>query len=158
MRNALATKVVEYLEKNIFHCFGVPEYVHSNSVKQFVSNALNSVLKKCEVRHIKTALYAPQANASERVNRSIIAKFRIFLKGEQSKWDEKLSEISSVLRSDWHESIKTQPFKGVLGYSMIQHAATSYYNLLRRLESVGELEALALPPATAIEHRNIRNA
>jgi len=53
--------------------FGVPETVVSDNGSQFRSEAFQKLMKTYEISHVLTAVYSPQANASERVNRSVIS-------------------------------------------------------------------------------------
>jgi len=46
MRNAVSGAVVKYLEREIFHVFGVPEFIHSDNGKQFISETFKNLLSK----------------------------------------------------------------------------------------------------------------
>jgi len=72
MRHAVAAEVIKFLETKIFHQFGVPEFVPSDNGKQFVSQIFGEVMTRYGIRHVNTGLYSPQANAAERVNRSVL--------------------------------------------------------------------------------------
>ncbi|XP_036340595.1 uncharacterized protein K02A2.6-like [Rhagoletis pomonella] len=72
VRNFNTTPICDY-SKDLFSLFGTPEIVLTDNGKQFKSQQFNSLLTERGVKHVLTALYSPQANASERVNRSIIA-------------------------------------------------------------------------------------
>ncbi|CAD7089964.1 unnamed protein product [Hermetia illucens] len=133
-----ANVLTEYLEKRIFHVFGIPESITSDNGVQFKSVAFNDLLNQYGIQHIYTALYSPQANASERVNRSLLAAIRAYIGPDQRDWDNKLSSINCALRSAKHVSIGTSPYHVVFGQSMVTHGST--YALLRRLN--------ALPDAT----------
>ena len=69
------------------------------------------------IKHIKTGVYAPQSNASERANREIITKIRIFLENKEnhSDWDKYIPNILSILRSDYHSAIKCSPYYAAFG-------------------------------------------
>lgn len=126
----------DFLLKNIFHAFGVPEEIVSDNGTQFKSNEFNSFLTKFGVKHVYTALYSPQANASERVNRSIIASIRAYLKSDQRLWDEYLSYISCSLRNSIHQATKCSPYFAVFGLNMITHGET--YALLKNIKALDE--------------------
>ncbi|XP_043661543.1 uncharacterized protein K02A2.6-like [Drosophila teissieri] len=66
MKQAVATEVVKFLEVNIFHQFDVPEVIHSDNGKQFVSQTFADLMDRYGINHIRTGLYSPQANAAER--------------------------------------------------------------------------------------------
>lgn len=151
MRNATAEEVTKYLETDVFHVFGVPEVIHSDNGRQFTSECFAKFLQGYGVKHVRTAPYAPQANASERVNRSLLAIIRTYLNGEdQRNWDQYVSEAGFALRSAIHEAIDMEPYKAVFGQTMIQHG--SAYDILRRVGSLGEThtEILSAPDRLAL--------
>jgi len=59
-----------------FHQNGVPEFIHSDNGKQFVSEIFGELMTRYGIRHVKTGLYSPQANTAERVNRSVLQILR----------------------------------------------------------------------------------
>lgn len=136
LRNFTSKAIMEFLRNNIFHIYGVPEVVVSDNGSQFKAHDFNAFLTSFGIRHIYTALYSPQANASERVNRSIISGIRAYLKEEHNLWDQHLSSISCSLRNSYHQSIKTSPYRAVFGLEMITHGSS--YELLRKLKILDE--------------------
>lgn len=123
---AMTKATTKYVNK-----FGVPEAIYSDNGKQFTSESFKDLLNKCGITHIKSAVYAPQANASERVNQSILSSIRKYLLTDQSKWDENLSRIECSLRNTVHSSIGTSPHFALFGYNMVTHAQA--YEILRKL-------------------------
>jgi len=75
MRHAVAAEVIKWVTK-IFHQNGVPEFIHSDNGKQFVSEIFGELMTRYGIRHVKTGLYSPQANTAERVNRSVLQILR----------------------------------------------------------------------------------
>lgn len=136
LKKATSSAIIKFLEENIFYQFGVPQYIHSDNGSQFVSSQMSDFLKAYGIKHVKTALYSPQSNASERSNREFIIKLRILLKQRQDKWDEYVSKIASILRSDFHEAIKCSPYFGVFGYNMVLHGSS--YPIIDKLGCVTE--------------------
>lgn len=128
--------IKDFLEKQIFHSYGVPEYIVSDNGSQFKSNELNAFFTSLGIQHIYTAVYSPQSNASERVNRSLIAAIRFYLKNDHTKWDDHLSSISCALRNTHHQSINTSPYHALYGLDMITHG--SMYPLLKNLKLLDE--------------------
>ena len=135
-RQANAQNIVAYLSSVVFGLFGVPESILSDNGVQFVSKHFTGFLRDLSVKHIFTASHSPQANSSERVNRSIIAAIRAYVAEDQREWDLKIDQISSALRSSTHSSTKFTPHYLVFGTHKIDHA--SAYPLLRQLDCVGE--------------------
>lgn len=104
MAKATAKSVNKFLVEEIFHKFGVPEVLHSDNGKQFTSEAFQNLLTLFGIKHMKTAIHSPQANASERVNQSILSSIRHYLQSDQTRWDENLSKIECSLRTTVHTS------------------------------------------------------
>jgi len=131
-----ADVIVDFLEKRIFHIFGTPESVTTDNGVQFKSKLFRSLLDNYGVRHNLTAFYSPQANASERVNRTLIAAIRAYVDPQQSNWDEKLSAINCAMRSSVHASTTFSPYFVVFGQSMLNNGRN--YSLLRKLDLLEE--------------------
>ena len=130
--------VCGYLKEQVFTIFGTPEAILSDNGSQFKSTFFSNFLKERGVKHIVTAVYSPQANASERVNRSIIAGIRAYLPKDQSNWDKHVYEIAEALRSGYHQTIGCTPYYGLFGQQMISHGKE--YQLLRKLEMLSNFE------------------
>jgi len=91
MRKASTGEVARFLEKNIFYQFAVPELMHSDNGKQFVSQVFAELLTQCGIRHVRTGFYAPQANAAEKVSQSVLQMLRATTEKDQRHWDSHLS-------------------------------------------------------------------
>lgn len=126
-----AEAILKYLEEELIHCFGVPEVIVSDNGVQFKSHAFNKLLEKYKIAHSYTAIYSPQGNASERVNRTAIAAIKAYIHPSQNNWDDQLSKICCSLRSSWHTAINTTPYRLTFGQNMITNGST--YKLLKRL-------------------------
>lgn len=136
LKKFTSSVIQDFLLKHIFHIYGIPEFIVSDNGSQFKSNDFNAFLTKLGIKHTYTALYSPQANASERVNRSIIAAIRAYLKEDHRMWDVHLSSISCALRNAFHQSIKCSPYFATFGFNMITHGDT--YNLLKNVQMLNE--------------------
>lgn len=144
LRKADAASIISYLERYVFHLFGVPESILSDNGVQYVSHAFENLLKKYGIQHTRTAIYSPQANASERVNRSILSAIRAEVSGDQRDWDAHVSAIGAALRNSVHESTSYSPFYLLFGSHMVQHG--SMFSLLRGLGSIPAGDIEVLPP------------
>lgn len=136
MRKFTSASIIEYLQKQIFHLYGVPETIVSDNGSQFRANDINAFFTAYGISHIYTAVYSPQSNASERVNRSVIAGIRAYLKSDHRLWDENLSKISCALRNSYHQAIQTTPYHAMFGLDMITHGSS--YTLLKNLHLLNE--------------------
>jgi len=131
VKKITADVVVKYLETELFHVFGVPEVIISDNGSQFRSQTFKKLLDEYNVSHSFTAVHAPQGNAAERVNRSVVAAIRSYVKGDQKDWDKYLSHICCALRSAVHSSVGTSSYYMAFGQQMITSGTT--YTLLRKL-------------------------
>jgi len=123
----------------VFHVFGVPEVIFSDNGVQFKSTAFKTFLETYGVTHNFTAVYAPQANASERVNRSVLAAIRTYIHPSQKDWDANLSSINCALRSAFHSALRASPFFTVFGQNMLLNGRS--YQLLRNLNLLEDPDA-----------------
>lgn len=157
LRKATAITIVKYVESEIFHFVGAPESLLSDNGKQFVAKEFKNLLSSYGVKQVYTATHAPQINASERVNRSIIAAIRAYVDQDQTTWDVNISSIASALRNSVHSSTAKSPYYSVFGQHMIQHGAA--YPLLRNLRALdsGEVEVLPPPELRCTLNRDVRN-
>lgn len=141
MRKATSKHVIKFLISEVFHKFSTPETIVSNNEKQFISKEFADMAKNFCIRHTKTAIYSPQANASERANQSR---------------DNHLSEIEYSLRSSVNTTIGVTPHFALFGSNMLGHE--SVYHLTRQLRLPKEAEAKLLPKKvkTEIVRRHLR--
>lgn len=144
LRKASATEVKTFIEQHIIQLFGVPETLYSDNGVQYRSKEFKEMVNKYGINHLTSAIHAPQANASERVNRSILAAIRSYIDSDQKSWDENLQAIGSSLRSSIHGSTKVTPYYAVFGHQMVQHG--SAYQILRKLQGLSAGEMEILPP------------
>mgnify|MGYP003483759657 FL=1 len=112
--------------------------IHSDNGKQFVSQEFQRMIQAYKIKHMKTAVYAPQSNASERANQSVLAGIRAYLEGDHRDWDTHLSEIECSLRSSMHEAIGTSPYFALFGQQMYNSGPD--YELARKLQALGDAE------------------
>lgn len=70
LRKFVTKPIIDYLAKEIFNCYGVPETIISDNGSQFRSTEFKNLINKFGITHQFTAVYSPQANASERVKHS----------------------------------------------------------------------------------------
>lgn len=156
LRQATTKPIIHYLKDDVFMIFGVPESVMTDNGSQFVSKDFNAFLKSQSVHHSFTASYSPQANASERVNRSILAAIRAYLPNEHRKWDEHLGEIGCALRSTVHSATGHAPYLLNFGYHMATHG--SVYSLLKRMNALteGDLRPLKRSDKLQVLHDEVR--
>jgi len=92
-----SNKICDFLQIQVFFTFGVPELILTDNGSQFCSSLFQAFLTRFDVSHKCTAIYSPQANASERLNHLVLAAIRAYI--AHTNLDTNLIEIDSALRS-----------------------------------------------------------
>ena len=136
LRKFTTKPIIEYLEDYIFSTFGVPETIISDNGSQFKSKEFRDLMAKFGVNHMLTAVYSPQSNASERVNRSLNEALRSYLRKDQREWDRYISSINSSLRNSVHQTTGDTPYHLLFGVHMVTHGKD--YKLLKNLSLLSE--------------------
>lgn len=126
-----ADKIVKYLQQELFHTFGIPENVVTDNGSQFRAELFQKLLRENKISHTLTAVHSPEANTSERVNRSVISAIRSYIREDQKDCDEHLSSICCASRDRMHSSRGTTPYYMVFGQHFMTSGAT--YKLLKAL-------------------------
>ena len=138
LKKCTAPIIQTFLQDQIFFAYGVPQTIVSDNGPQFKAVEFNAWLTSLGIRHIYTAVYSPQSNASERVNRSLVAGIRAFLEGNHAEWDAHIHAISCALRNATHQSIGCSPYHALYGFDMMTHG--TQYELLHKLGMLNESE------------------
>jgi len=131
-----AEVVIKYLQQDLFHTFGVPETIASDNGSQFRAEIFQKLLREYSISHTLTAAYSPQSNASERVNLSVIAAIRAYVRRDQKNWDEQLRSICCALRTAVHSALG--PY--YMAFGQIFVSSGSSYKLLRALGILEEFK------------------
>ena len=109
MRSATAKKVANCLEDQVFCRFGAPKTIVTDNGSQFISKTLKNLCKEWNISHKFISTYHPQANMSERTNRTLKALISSYLEESQREWDLHLQKFALALRSSVSESTKVSP-------------------------------------------------
>lgn len=144
LKKATAINITNYLVNDVISIFGTPESIYADNGKQFVSNLFLKMLEEHGIKPLNPPFYSPQSNASERVNRSIIAAIRAYIQTDHKEWDKYINQIAASLRSTVHQAIKTSPFQALFGLCMIQHG--SQYEILKQINCANESMGIEIEP------------
>lgn len=139
---ATSLHAVKFFDES-FNVFGFPESILTDNGTQFLSKITQDYFESEGIKHLKTGRYAPQSNASERVNRSIITGIRAYINDCHQDWDVHLNRILASIRNSVHTAIGVSPYKALFGLSMIEHS--SVYKLLRQLNTDTEPDEQVIP-------------
>ncbi|GFV88660.1 retrovirus-related Pol polyprotein from transposon 297 [Trichonephila clavipes] len=91
LRNASAQAIAKALFENYISCYGAPISLINDNGSQFISEVLEHLNHRLEIKHIKTVTYLPQANLTERVNRTLVQMIACFVEGNHENWDREIS-------------------------------------------------------------------
>lgn len=71
------------------------------------------------MQHWANSRHHSQANPVERLNRSINACIRTYVKLDQRLWDTKISQVEYTINNTWHSSTGFTPYKILYGHEII---------------------------------------
>lgn len=104
------------LKEHWFARYSTPEIIISDNASVFLSREFKSLLERFHIKHWLNTKYHSQANPVERVNRTINAAIRTYVRQDQRDWDTRLSEIETILNTSKHSSTALTPFFIVHGH------------------------------------------
>lgn len=81
-------------------------------------------------------VYSPQANARERMNRTLNVALRSYAREDHRQWDAYLPRVNCALRNTKHEARDKTPYQIVFRLQMITHSQD--FKLLRKLQVLEE--------------------
>lgn len=110
LRLATAKGVIQFLEKNIFLLFGVPEQIISDNGSQFTSTEYKQFLHSYQVEPFYVSRYHPQANAAEAANKTVTTAIRSYIKEQHRDWDKHLPQIACAINTATHSATKMSPY------------------------------------------------
>ncbi|GFY22940.1 transposon Ty3-I Gag-Pol polyprotein [Trichonephila clavipes] len=71
------------------------------------------------IRHVKTVVYRPQANRTERVNRDLVQMIANYVYEQHDTWDRFLREFAYAIRTAVNETTEKTPAELFLGRKLI---------------------------------------
>ncbi|CAF0924945.1 unnamed protein product, partial [Didymodactylos carnosus] len=106
---AKAKTIAQVLHDEVICRHGVPVKIVSDNGAQFVAEIFREMLNILGIRHRTTALYHPQSNLSERVNRTLKPMLAIFAQKDKQSWDIRLPQLALAIRTAINESTGQTP-------------------------------------------------
>lgn len=114
LRKATAQEISKTIENNVFLVFGVPQGIRIDNGSQFRSKEFRKLADDYKVRLSFNPVYHPQANQTERANRTLKTMMRAVIlgkcQGNQRKWDEELQKIGCAMRNSRHDTTGYTPY------------------------------------------------
>lgn len=103
LRQATTSVIVKILENDVFLTYGVPEILRCDNGSQFTSYQFRKLLTQYRTEIVYNPHYHPQANPTERTNRTMKAMIKATILDQSSadhkQWDKDLGKIGCALRT-----------------------------------------------------------
>lgn len=112
LKSATTKAVTDALLNNVILEYGVPEIILTDNGTQLTSLNFHEFCKKLNIRINYTPRYFPQANPTERYNRTIKTAISMFIQeDDHNDWDKNLPYIIFALRTFRNETTGYSPAK-----------------------------------------------
>ncbi|GFW72607.1 uncharacterized protein TNCV_3798351 [Trichonephila clavipes] len=95
------------------------ENPEDSSVNAIISNIFENLRERLGIRHVKTVVYRPQANRTERVNRDLVQMIANYVNEQHDTWDKFLREFAYAIRTAVKETTGKTPAELFLGQKLI---------------------------------------
>ncbi|GFX26243.1 retrovirus-related Pol polyprotein from transposon 297 [Trichonephila clavipes] len=139
--------------------FGAPIKLIRDNGLQFISDIFEKLSERLGIRCVKTVVYRPQANRTERVNRDLVQMIANYVNEQHDTWDQFLREFAYAIRTAVNETTGKTPAELFLGRKLI----TPFQKLVMVSNgtefAVGDIERLFEEARrnTKTKHENGRN-
>ncbi|GFW87828.1 retrovirus-related Pol polyprotein from transposon 412 [Trichonephila clavipes] len=122
--------------------FGAPMKLINDNGPQFISDIFENLSERLGIRHVKTVVYRPPANRTERVNCYLVQMIANYVNKQHATWDQFLREFAYAIRTAVNETTGKTPAELFLGRKLI----TPFHKLVmvsdRTEFAVGDIERL----------------
>lgn len=124
LRDATTAHTIAFLKQDILFKMFVPEIIISDNGPQFRSDVFKTFMSTMKIKHWRTAVYHPQANASECANKSIVNGIRAFIEGRHNHagWSNYFNEIICAVNTSTHTATNVTPYFAMFGREMVLDA------------------------------------
>ncbi|GFV86982.1 transposon Tf2-9 polyprotein [Trichonephila clavipes] len=119
LKKASARVIADNFFDNCISRFGAPIKLISDNGPQFISDIFEKLSERLGIRHVKTVVYRPQANRTERVNRDLVQISANYVNEQHDTWDQFLREFAYAIRTVVNETTGKTPAELFLGRKLI---------------------------------------
>ncbi|GFW03863.1 retrovirus-related Pol polyprotein from transposon 297 [Trichonephila clavipes] len=109
LKKASARVIVDNFFDNYISRFGAPIKLISDNGPQFISDIFENLSERLGIRHVKTVVYTPQANGTDRVNRDLVQMIANYVNEQHDTWDQFLREFAYAIRTAVNETTEKTP-------------------------------------------------
>lgn len=134
VRAATSKNINEFLEKEVFLMFGVPQIIVCDNGTQFSSSVFREFVASYKVQKIWfNAKYHPQTNFVERYNKTIGTTIRCYIR-EHKDWDKNIFQIRQAMNTAKHEITGYTP--SFLNFGRYVPSSGNYYGQLENRDDL----------------------
>lgn len=120
LRKIEAREVCRIVEDSWMRRFGTPEVIITDNATTFVGKEFQALLNRRGVQHWPNARHHSQANPVERVNRTINACLRTYMREDQRNWESKIFEVEEMINTTVHASTGFSPYRILYGHEKVE--------------------------------------
>jgi transposase InsO family protein len=136
LRAATSSNVARHLINDVFMVYGVPKYLICDNGSEFIGPSVKRVAEEYQVKILLNASRHPQANPTERTNKTIIGMIRAYITDNHRVWDENIPQLGFALRTAVNESTGFTPAYLTFGREL--NATGTGFNLLKDQDTLPE--------------------
>ncbi|GFW16367.1 retrovirus-related Pol polyprotein from transposon 412 [Trichonephila clavipes] len=118
-KKASARVIADNLFDNYISRFGAPIKLISDNGPQFISDIFENLSERLGIRDVKTIVYRPQANRTERVNRDLVQMIANYVNEQHDTWDQFLRKFAYAIRTAVNETTGKTPAELFLSRKLI---------------------------------------
>ncbi|GFX35413.1 retrovirus-related Pol polyprotein from transposon 412 [Trichonephila clavipes] len=115
LKKASARAIADTLFDNYLSRYGAPVKLISDNGPQFTSDIFKHLSDRLGIIHVKTVVYRPQANRTERLNRDHVQMIANYVNDQHNTWDQFLREFAYAIRTAVNETTGKNPAELFLG-------------------------------------------
>ncbi|GFV38538.1 retrovirus-related Pol polyprotein from transposon 297 [Trichonephila clavipes] len=117
LRKASAQAIANTLFENYNSRYGAPISLINDNGLQFLSDVVEHLSHRLDIKHIKTVTYRPQANLTERVNHTLVQIIAYFVEENHDYWyrDFSMSSLSFYAQQLMKRQVKLR-----MSYSWVE--------------------------------------
>ncbi|GFX96803.1 retrovirus-related Pol polyprotein from transposon 17.6 [Trichonephila clavipes] len=118
LKNVSARIIADSLFDNYISRYGNAVKLISDNGPQFISDIFENLSNKLGIRHVKSVVYRPQANGTERMNRDLVQMIANYVNDQHDTWDQ-LCEFAYAFRTAVKETTGKTSAELFLGRKLI---------------------------------------
>ncbi|GFY11006.1 retrovirus-related Pol polyprotein from transposon 17.6 [Trichonephila clavipes] len=115
LKKAYARVIADNFFDNYVSRFGAPIKLMSDNGSQFISDIFENLSELLGIRHVKTVVFRPQVNRTERVKRDLVQMIGNYVNEQHDTWNQFLREFAYSIRTSVNDTTRKPPAELFLG-------------------------------------------